>query len=661
MPDNEYTIIEELPLIEISKIYQLTNNNAFIFREKGKTYPEDLHEFTFIKNLSQVNFFVGNNNVGKSRLIRGIFMMIKERHSPNENNKSTSKVRQLAQLIATLNPKDTYSSLLPAELYDELIDILRDNKVSLFDMYLNIIGFFAVNNLTINNDIKDILLTNSNIEAHKVYIPILRDTKPLVSGGDTYYSRINKDYFESYNKKQPKNIPIFTGQSIYRDLRTHLLGKRQGRELVKKIESFLSTHFFEGKEVSLTPIEDSSNDVVHITIGNEDNDRPIYDLGDGIQALLLLLFPLFLNADKEMMVFIEEPETHLHPKWQRLFIETIINEFPQHQFFITTHSNIFLNIPNTSTYRLSKENENTIIEHITLSQDKLDLLQELGYKTSDLLQANFIIWVEGVSDMVYIEAFLNCISNGELQMGVDYTVMLYGGSGLTAIINSEKDIEEPLGLGNILSFLNPNFAIIIDSDKKLVNGSIKYEKKALHHKIETSINSLSKLFWITSKRELENHIPISIFVDALYTYHKIAKEDYEITFADDNEDFADRGKYKTDMTQTNTNPNHQIKMKPSAKIELPKEIIDNQFDVDNGLKELIDSDDKKAYKSFIEQVEKAMFEARYTKAFDKTKVARVISEMLKKDKFLWDTFDSDITTKMQELYTAIKNASGIVE
>lgn len=653
MPDNDNNIIKYFPLIEVNKIYELTNKNAFIFKEKGKTYHKDLQEYTFIKNLSQVNFFIGNNNVGKSRLIRGIFMVIKEAEKNKEHSRKENHFNYF--LIEKI-------SGLSTELQDDWEKIVMNNEVSPLDTYLDVIDFFRVNNISWDDNIKNNLLT-INIQSPKIYIPILRDTKPLTSSMDSYKERVFKDFFKKENIDMGRYRDIiFTGQSIYSDLRKHLLGKRQGRELVEKIETFLKTHFFEGKTVSLTPLDEEQNDVVHILIGEEE--RAIYDLGDGIQAILLLLFPLFLNADKEMMVFIEEPETHLHPKWQRLFIETIIKKFPKHQFFITTHSNIFLNIPNTSTYRLSKENENTIIEHITLSQDKLDLLQELGYKTSDLLQANFIIWVEGASDMVYIEAFLTCVAKDELRMGVDYIVMLYGGTGLNAIINSEKDIEEPLGLGKILSFLNPNFAIIIDSDKKLVNGEIEYPKKTKtkHIAVEEATETYSNFFWITSKRELENHIPLNIFVDALYTYHKIDKEDYKIIFADDNENFGDRGAYKTIETSNNSKKlSHHIKMRPSAKIELPKEIIDNQFDVDNGLKKLIDTDDKEAYKLFIEQVEKAMLEARYTRAFDKTKVARVVSEMLEKDKSLWDTFDSDITTKMQELYKAIKNASGIVE
>ena len=55
------------------------------------------------------------------------------------------------------------------------------------------------------------------------------------------------------------------------------------------------------------------------------------------------MFPIFLEQDREAFFFIEEPESHLHPEWQTMLINTL-QEFHKHTFFISTHSASFINI-----------------------------------------------------------------------------------------------------------------------------------------------------------------------------------------------------------------------------------------------------------------------------------------------------------------------------
>ncbi|SHU60945.1 Uncharacterised protein [Mycobacteroides abscessus subsp. bolletii] len=50
---------------------------------------------------------------------------------------------------------------------------------------------------------------------------------------------------------------------------------------------------------------------------------------------------------------------------------------------------------------------------------------DLGYRPSDLLQANYVVWVEGPSDRTYIRRWLQ-IANPDLQEGIDYSIMFYG-------------------------------------------------------------------------------------------------------------------------------------------------------------------------------------------------------------------------------------------
>ena len=146
-------------------------------------------------------------------------------------------------------------------------------------------------------------------------------------------------------------------------------------------------------------------DVVHVKEG-DDEDRPIYDLGDGIQSIILLTYKVFM-AEESTMFFIEEPEHFLHAGLQRTLIETFAKH-KEHMFFMTTHSNHFLDLAqerdDISIQQVSRVNGESKVQ---ASLDYGELLNELGVRASSVLLANCSIWVEGVTDKLYLRAYLN--------------------------------------------------------------------------------------------------------------------------------------------------------------------------------------------------------------------------------------------------------------
>ena len=78
----------------------------------------------------------------------------------------------------------------------------------------------------------------------------------------------------------------------------------------------MSENFFD-KRITLIPSQ--SNGFITVKIGDE-IERPIYELGDGIQSIIILTLPLFLNKGNNLLVFIEEPEKLLHPGLQRKLV-----------------------------------------------------------------------------------------------------------------------------------------------------------------------------------------------------------------------------------------------------------------------------------------------------------------------------------------------------
>ena len=359
-----------------------------------------------------------------------------------------------------------------------------------------------------------------------LYIPILRGIRKL-QNYDIFRERIREDY---------QITEVFTGYTIYSDLQDHLLGDHEKRELIKDYENFLSESFFERKAVQLIP--KIGTDLVYVRIGTQE--YPLHELGDGIKAIIILTFPLFLRKNQYLAVFVEEPELHLHPKWQRFLLKTLKTQFPHHQYFFSTHSNVFLNDDAVSTYRVFKKEEQGVtrihVEHKHITKDMQDLFRDLGYQPIDLVQANFVIWVEGPSDRIYINKFIELL-NGEksLEEGRDYTIMFYSGYNNLEHLNiGTKPKEIP-----ILT-VNPNCAFIIDSDRSVKSEEFNLDK--IKEDFRKTCEEEGIFCWITGVRAIENLIPPDIWEKACKAYAKEIRSGW-----DESEMVIENNKYNGDF------------------------------------------------------------------------------------------------------------------
>jgi len=307
----------------------------------------DINDSMSLAPLSLVNIFIGSNNCGKSRLLRLLFSINNFQYNTNHYN-----YKNLYSLLAELNIecKQAFHSNISEiggislEYINELTSNLSnsnyiDSKKSICKKIESVIEKLllvdsltaTVNNnkyllassvpplaKTVSDSIKksaekfkqrfNDLKINQNLENEKhYYLPILRGMRPLDVDDqhkNFYGERTKWDYFRSSNSLTDK-MQIFTGLELYQSLKEKLLGEPNERKLVREFENFLSINFFERKEVTLIPKEKSPK-VVHIKIGNE-SQYPIYELGDGLQNLIICTFNIFTERER-CLFFIEEPD-----------------------------------------------------------------------------------------------------------------------------------------------------------------------------------------------------------------------------------------------------------------------------------------------------------------------------------------------------------------
>lgn len=314
------------------------NDKLYYWAEDIKSYTSDnLKEYNKIIEIKRLNFFIGKNNAGKSRFLRNIFST-----ATTSQRYQINLFRQLLSISYELEFNKKYEYLKTQQAYHDfyaqmnaLQDTMRHSGESAADQFrfclehlnkMNLLNAFGLNqhpnNLRNNFREQYQESLDVNIDFKKFYIPTLRGMRPVteIENKQPYIERAQKDYFKDIHKVNEKNI--ITGECLYYELKVHLLGEPEQRDLIKSYEEKLSQYFFDNEPVSLIPKHDE--DVVNIKIG-KDKQFPISQLGDGLQQAIILTYEAFTKKDEIYSFFIEEPELHMHAGMVRQLMNFYLN------------------------------------------------------------------------------------------------------------------------------------------------------------------------------------------------------------------------------------------------------------------------------------------------------------------------------------------------
>ncbi|WP_017256078.1 ATP-dependent nuclease [Pseudomonas tolaasii] len=229
-----------------------------------------------------------------------------------------------------------------------------------------------------------------------------------------------------------------------------------------------------------------------------------------------------VTRPKYSICLIEEPEVHLDPKLQRLLLRRLLAIAEENglQLFISTHSAALINsLGNDVHHKMSVKLFKTTNGFVVPALDLASTLDALGYKASDILQSNCVIWVEGPSDRIYLNYWIKG-HNGDLVEGVHYTIMFFGGrlfrhiSGAEFVEGAQEDAESVDDLISLIR-INRNSAIVFDSDKSSANATLYKTKRRLQ-------NEFGSQAWVTQGREIENYLDERLLFNSIKATHKHA-------------------------------------------------------------------------------------------------------------------------------------------
>lgn len=215
-----------------------------------------------------------------------------------------------------------------------------------------------------------------------------KDWKPNYYGRRSHYDDLMEEDYEDMKNYAERVIKI-----------KKYANRKKGRLLVP-IEVFMKELYFGYKKATELDLNSGVKDI-HF-INSNDNDVSLAKLSSGEITMLFRFIPLIAEVEDNSIIIIDEPETHLHPKWAQEFIDYLVQLFGEYKvhFILATHSpTIISDVPRECIIGLQK-NGDMIIQYEPKDRT-------LGLTPTELLRDVFRIKEISSKYAIYMRNYLD--------------------------------------------------------------------------------------------------------------------------------------------------------------------------------------------------------------------------------------------------------------
>lgn len=256
---------------------------------------------------------------------------------------------------------------------------------------------------------------------------------------------------------------------------------------VKLVSSHLSAL---GYEWDIKPVDPLRNTYV-ITLRKENREFSIQQASSGEKEIINFILGMFAFSLKEGIVIVDEPELHLHPKWQALLLNIFLQLSREtgNQFIVSTHSASFITRDTvnyvTRIYRDPVSGSSTAVQCSASGNTTKDYIHIINaHNNEKIFFCDKVILVEGIHDRVLFESVLSSLCS-EVNPGMIIEVLeVHGtqnfskyrlfldGLGVSHVTIADLDYISTIGSPEVKQFLRVNEEKLLESllGKKSLDG-----------------------------------------------------------------------------------------------------------------------------------------------------------------------------------------------
>jgi predicted ATPase len=298
---------------------------------------------------SGLNVFVGENGSGKSALLDAFALPILEYKSANfglENFHDTGKnveIEVFAKEEFEVSGTMPKSAFMAKGLSFEARVRAKSSKTYLSSMVVSDMKFIGVDPAKPAATSPDLRVTVNNPFSGRRFdendvLSLDRNRLFQVRSGNfntTRFDRLMEDFNHQYVKKAGDQVV-----NLNDELDAKIKKDKVGNSFLSDaIEAFYK---ISGSKVHLDFIdnyEPFKSSFFAVRKGSNQQ-IPLSNLGSGYEMVFALIYSYYLaqQGGKQLIILIDEPELHLHPRLQEAFVEFLLDASKSAQVFLASHS-----------------------------------------------------------------------------------------------------------------------------------------------------------------------------------------------------------------------------------------------------------------------------------------------------------------------------------